>query len=131
MDCSKVWGIVKEIVKFLKALKAYLKQPLRVIWDGLKAHRSRLVRDYLDVLKGHIQIAFPPPYAPDLNPVEYLWAWLERHWLTNYCPNDLSELQFTAPTNSRALKSDPRALRRAGCRLRSGNVMNYGSLNNS
>ncbi len=55
---------------FLKALKAHLKQPLLVIWDGLKARRSRLVRDYLDTLNGHIQIAFLPPYAPDLNPVE-------------------------------------------------------------
>jgi hypothetical protein len=31
----------EEIVEFLKALKAHLKQPLLVIWDGLKAHRSR------------------------------------------------------------------------------------------
>ena len=28
----------EEIVEFLKALKAHLKQPLLVIWDGLKAH---------------------------------------------------------------------------------------------
>ena len=40
----------EEVVDFLKALKAHLKQPLLVIWDGLKAHRSRLVRDYLDSL---------------------------------------------------------------------------------
>jgi len=74
---------LEEIVEFLKALKAHLKQPLLVIWDGLKAHKSRLVRDYLDSLHGHIQIAFLPPYAPDLNPVEYLWAWLKRHALAN------------------------------------------------
>ena len=73
-----------------------LKQRLLVIWDGLKAHRSRLVRDYLDSLEGHIVIAFLPPYAPDLNPVEYLWAWLKRHALANYCPNDLAELHGAA-----------------------------------
>jgi len=44
-------------------LEAHLKQPLLVIWDGLKAHRSRLVHEYLDSLEGHIQIAFLPPYA--------------------------------------------------------------------
>ncbi|MDR0274447.1 MAG: IS630 family transposase [Burkholderiaceae bacterium] len=86
----------EEIVQFLKALKAHLKQPLLVIWDGLKAHKSRLVRHYLDSLNGHIQMAFLPPYAPDLNPVEYLWAWLKRHALANYCPGDLSELHVTA-----------------------------------
>ncbi len=86
----------EEIVEFLKALKAHLKQPLLVIWDGLKAHRSRLVRDYLDSLGGHILIAFLPPYAPDLNPVEYLWAWLKRHALANFCPKSLAELKTTA-----------------------------------
>jgi hypothetical protein len=35
-------------VEFLKALRAHLKCPLLIIWDGLKAHRSKLVRDYLD-----------------------------------------------------------------------------------
>jgi hypothetical protein len=53
----------EEIVEFLKALKAHLKQPLLAIWDGLKAHRSRLVREYLDSLDGHVQIAFLRPYA--------------------------------------------------------------------
>lgn len=86
----------KEIVEFLKALKAHLKQPLLVIWDGLKAHRIRLVRQYLDSLAGRIQIAYLPPYALDINPVEYLCAWLKQHALANYCHNDLSELHTTA-----------------------------------
>ena len=37
----------------------------------LESAQKPLVRDYLDSLHGHIQIAFLPPYAPDLNPVEY------------------------------------------------------------
>lgn len=86
----------EEIVAFLKALREHLKRPLLIIWDGLRAHRSRLVRDYLDSLRGHIQITYLPPYSPDLNPVEYLWAWLKRHALANFCPANLSELQLTA-----------------------------------
>jgi len=77
-------------------LKAHLRQALLVIWDGLKAHRSRLARDKLDTLNGHIQIAILRPYAPDLNPVEYPWAWLKRHALANHCPNNLGELHATA-----------------------------------
>lgn len=120
----------EEIVEFLKALKAHLRQPLPVIWDGLKAHLSRLVSEYLDSLDGHIQIAFLPPYAPDMNPVEYLWAWLKRHALANYCPNDLGELRASARNKLKTLKSGLRSLPLAGCRLRCGDVMNYGSLNN-
>ena len=34
----------------------------------------RLVRDYVDTEGGDIQLEFLPPYSPELNPVEYLWA---------------------------------------------------------
>ena len=72
-------------VEFLKALRAHLKRPLLIIWDGLKAHRSKLVREYLDSTEGAVQMAFLPPYSPDLNPVEFLWAWLAQA----SCPGQL------------------------------------------
>lgn len=31
----------------------------------LKAHRSRLVRDYIDSLAGHVHVEFLPIYAPE------------------------------------------------------------------
>lgn len=97
----------EQIVAFLKALKAHLKQPLLIVLDGLRAHKSKLVREYLDSTHGHIQIAFLPPYAPDLNPVEYLWAWLKRHALANFCPNDLGELQTTARNKLKSAQHRP------------------------
>jgi len=52
-------GTIKapQIVEFLKALVAQIRQPLLIIWDGLRAHRSRLVRHYLD---GHVAMNFLP-----------------------------------------------------------------------
>lgn len=97
----------EQIVVFLKALKRHLKQPLLIIWDGLRAHRSKLVRNYLDSTEGHLQVAFLPPYAPDLNPVEYLWAWLKRHALANFCPDNLSELQLTARNRLKSAQRRP------------------------
>jgi transposase len=97
----------KEIVGFLKALKAHLKQPLLIIWDSLRAHRSRLVRECLDRFDGHIQIAFLSPYAPDISPVEYLWTWLKRHALVNYCSNDRSELHTTARNKLKSAQKRP------------------------
>ena len=90
-------GTIKspQIVDFLRALRAQIAHPLLIIWDGLKAHRSRQVRAYLDSLEGHIAVAFLPPYSPELNPVEYLWAWLKRHALANYCPESISDLAHT------------------------------------
>jgi len=102
-------GTIKkeQVVEFLKALKSHIKKPLLVILDGLRAHRSKMVREYLDELKGFIQLAFLPAYAPDLNPVEYLWAWLKRHALANYCPANLGELHTNARNKLKSAQKRP------------------------
>ena len=116
-------------VEFLKALRAHLKRPLLIIWDGLKAHRSKLVREYLDSTDGVVQMAFLPPYSPDLNPVEFLWAWLKRHALANFCPANLDELNVTARNKLKARSIARRSSPRAGSKPACGDVMNYGKLN--
>jgi|SRR5690606_16178414 len=85
-----------------KALRWHPKRRLLIIWDGLRAHRSRLVRDYVDSTEGAIQLAFLPACAPELNPVEYLWAWLKRHALANFCPDGLAELATSARSKVRS-----------------------------
>jgi len=84
-----------------------LKQPLRIIWDGLKAHRGKLVREYLDSTAGVVQMAFLPPYSPDLNPLENLEAWLKRHALANFCPTHLDELTVTARNKLKSVQQRP------------------------
>jgi transposase len=79
----------------------------RMLLAGKKAHRSKLVREYLDSTSGDIQMAFLPPYSPDLNPVEYLWAWLKRHALANFCPANLSELNTTARAKLKSVQRRP------------------------
>jgi transposase len=46
-----------------------------------------VVRDYVASTAGRIQLHFLPGYAPELNPVEFLWSWLKRHALANFCPD--------------------------------------------
>jgi transposase len=72
-----------QIVEFLEALKAQIKRKLLIIWDGLGVHKSKLVREYVESLKGHVQIEFLPAYAPELNPSEYIWGHLKQHEMAN------------------------------------------------
>lgn len=85
-----------QVIEFLKALRTQLRRPLLVLWDGLPAHRSRLVRDYLESLDGAIQIERLPAYAPELNPVEYIWAYLKQHELPHFCAEDFAHLTTVA-----------------------------------
>jgi transposase len=86
-----------EVVVFLRALRRHLgDRKLLIVWDRLQAHRSRLVREYVESQEGAIHLEFLPPYAPELNPVEYLWAHWKHHELANFCPKDFAELTVHA-----------------------------------
>ena len=53
-----------EVIDFLKALLRHIKRPLLIIWDRLPAHRSRFVREFIELSEGHIVTEYLPPYAP-------------------------------------------------------------------
>jgi len=105
-------GAIKgpQVIAFLRALKAQIKRKLLVIWDGLSAHRSRLVGDYLEGLKGAIQIESLPGYAPELNPTEYVWGYLKQHELANLCAANLHELSSFARNRLKSMQRRPTLL---------------------
>jgi transposase len=71
-----------EVVDFLRQLRRHLKRPAIVVLDRLAAHRSKRVRALL-VATPALHIELLPPYAPELNPVEYLWSFLKLNPLAN------------------------------------------------
>ena len=75
-----------EVIDFLKALVRHIERPMLIVWDRLPAHRSRLVREFIELSEGHIATEYLPPYAPELNPVEYIWAYWKQHERPNSVP---------------------------------------------
>lgn len=49
-----------------------------VVIDNLGSHRSRAVRDA--IIGAGAKLAFLPPYSPDLNPIEQVFAKV-KHWM--------------------------------------------------
>src|SRR3989344_5861140 len=99
-------GTIKgpQLIEFLAALHKTIGRRLLVIWDGLAAHRSRLVRAYIETLRGAIQLERLPAYAPELNPVEYIWGYLKQHALANFCAHDLAQLSDVARQKLRSMQ---------------------------
>ena len=85
-----------QVVQFLEHLLRHLDGKLWVVWDGSHTHRSRLVWDFLREQKGHLWLEFLPTYAPELNPVEYLWSHWKQHELPNFCPQTFWPLSHYA-----------------------------------
>lgn len=79
---------------FLRYLLRHLRGKVIVVWDGGPMHKGPHIRKVLhDYPRLHLERL--PPYAPDLNPVEYLWAHTKYNNLPNYLPDDVLELDKT------------------------------------
>ena len=98
------------VTRFLQHLERHLSGPIVLLWDGLNAHRSLLTRAFLaDHPRIHV---FPfPAYAPELNPVEYLWAYLKLNPLANLALMELPTLADATRRASRSVQHRPDLLR--------------------
>ena len=96
-----------QVVEFLTHLLRHLRGKLLVVWDGLPVHRSRRVREFVEAQHGRLQLEFLPAYAPELNPVEYLWGYWKHHELPNLCPKNLAELSHYAQQALRRMRRRP------------------------
>jgi len=99
-----------QIVRFLKVLAAHLQKPLLILWDRLPAHRSKNLQRLLQ-RRRKLHMAFFPPYAPELNPVESFWGYLKGNPLANLAPTDIQLLSRTARYHARRIRRRPVLLR--------------------
>jgi hypothetical protein len=74
----------------------YAGQRVVLIWDGLSSHWSTRMRAYLDSQRDWLTAERLPAYAPELNPVEYLWANLKDLELANLPGATLADVALAA-----------------------------------
>ncbi|HEV8371949.1 MAG TPA: transposase [Actinomycetota bacterium] len=63
-----------------------------LLWDGLSSHWSYKMRAHLHEQRHWLTVERLPAYAPELNPVEYLWANLKGAELANYTGDTVAEV---------------------------------------
>ena len=85
-DTDSLIGVLDRLGSF------YAGQRVVLIWDGLSAHWSHRMRAYLDSQRDWLTAERLPAYAPELNPVEYLWANLKDVELANLPTTTLAEV---------------------------------------
>ena len=97
----------EQLVDFLCQLLRQIPGKLLIVWDGLPAHRSRLVKEFLAEQAGRVWVERLPAYAPELNPVEYIWGYWKKHELPNFCPKDYDQLSREARAALRRMRRRP------------------------
>src|SRR5437763_305032 len=96
-----------QIIEFLMHLLRHIPGKLLIVWDGLPGHRSGAVWDFVRQQKGCLWLEFLPAYAPELNPVEYLWSHWKQHELPNFCPATFGQLSHYARQALRRMRRRP------------------------
>ena len=99
---GKIYTLVRQeplagadTVDFLMHLLRVIHRRLLIVWDRSPIHRCDEVQEFLAEFGGHyIHIEPLPPYAPDLNPVEWLWGYLKDVELHNLACLDLEQLHM-------------------------------------
>ena len=92
--------VLAELCRFLGGEKATL------LWDGLPAHRSRAMQAWLHTQRHWLVVERLPAYAPELNPVEYLWANLKGVELANFAGDTVVEVADAAQQGVRRVCDD-------------------------
>ena len=74
-----------QVIAFLGYLRRQLQgRKLILLWDGFQAHRSKQAKRYLARQRRWLEVSSFPAYAPELNPVELIWAYIDNTEMANF-----------------------------------------------
>ena len=77
---------------FLESVLVRVPGNVVMVLDNSRVHRNADVMKFLEENE-RLEIVFLPAYAPELNPIELLWAWVKQHWLANLVVLSVDELR--------------------------------------
>ena len=96
------------LIPVVRALKRHFRGTrVILIWDRLPAHRSRDLGAYLLQQRAWLTLEWLPGYAPELNPVEYVWGNLKGQELANLCAVELGETGRAVRTGMARIRRQP------------------------
>lgn len=100
------------VIAFLKHLLRFVEGKLLILWDGAPIHRSHAVEHFVrQEADGRLRLERFPAYAPDLDPVEWLWHQLKNVELRNLCCKGVSHLKSELRKAQMRLRVRPHILK--------------------
>lgn len=98
-------------VTLLKKMMYRRKKPVHLVVDGLPAHKTAAVKQYVASTQGRLTLHFLPGYAPDLNPDELVWSHAKRTGVARRPLRAGEKLQDRVNDQLRAVAEDPALVR--------------------
>jgi transposase len=86
-----------------------------LVVDGHPAHRAKIVQRYVQSLRGRLELHFLPPYAPDLNPDEFVWHQMKNNGVSKKPLKRNESLRRRIERDLRDLSSNSALIRSLFC----------------
>ena len=103
---------------FLAFLKGFMhgrKAKVFLVVDGHPAHKAKIVQEYVQSLQGRLELHFLPPYAPDLNPDEFVWGYMKSNGVSKNPLKQNESLLQRIKEDLEAIYRDPALVRSFFC----------------
>jgi len=97
----------ESFVAFLRNFVESQTGRLFLVVDGHPAHKANVVKNYIQSLKGRLELHFLPPYAPDLNPDEFVWSYMKNNGVSKKPLKKNESLQSRIDQDINGIKGNP------------------------
>lgn len=98
---------------FLFLLKIFMKNRGKtfLVLDGHPVHGAKMIKKYVESLKGRLELHFLPGYAPELNPDEFVWNYLKKEGVSKKPLKKNESLKSRVITDLASIKNRPLLVR--------------------
>ena len=101
-------------VGFIERLRSFMrgrKSRVFLVLDRHPAHIAKSVAQYVQGLRGRLELHFLPGYAPELNPDEFVWNHLKRQGVSKKPLRRDESLRSRVAADLAAIRSRPALVR--------------------
>lgn len=98
-------------VEFLKDFRRGGRGRVFLVVDGHPSHHAKIVKKYVEETRGMLELHFIPPYAPDLNPDEFVWQYVKTNGVSKKPLKNNESLKERVKADMAAIKSNPKLVK--------------------
>lgn len=81
-----------QVIAFVQHVLYHVPGQITLLFDNASIHKTKALSAFV-AQEARLTIEYFPAYAPELNPIELIWAYVKQHLLGNFCPQNLIQLK--------------------------------------
>lgn len=99
-----------DVIRCLKEFRRHVRGCVILLWDGLMPHRAKATKAFARIQRHWLTVYRFPPYAPELNPPEYLFSASKSKDLAGLYVGTIDDIDAHIKSSKRRFQRHPNLL---------------------